>query len=82
MMTVHRLNHNARLRPSQSVVLGHKRLSLESSMLDAAKYEAVSTLRNGRRIKVRALRPDDRAKLIAAVDRSSPEFSVSSFLLS
>ena len=42
-------------------------------MLDAAKYEAVSTLRNGRRVKVRALRPDDRGELIAAVDRSSPK---------
>ena len=42
-------------------------------MLDAASYESVSTLRNGRRVKIRALRPDDRGELIAAVDRSSPQ---------
>jgi RimJ/RimL family protein N-acetyltransferase len=42
-------------------------------MLDASVYEAVSTRRNGRQVKIRALRPDDRAELIAAIDRSSPE---------
>jgi GNAT superfamily N-acetyltransferase len=41
--------------------------------LEAAKYEAVEALRDGRRFKVRALRPDDRAGLLSAVDRSSPQ---------
>jgi RimJ/RimL family protein N-acetyltransferase len=41
--------------------------------LEAAKYEAVEALRDGRRLKIRALRPDDRAALLAAVGRSSPQ---------
>jgi len=36
-------------------------------MLEAANYSACETLRNGRRVEIRALRPDDRADLIAAV---------------
>src|SRR6516165_9358781 len=40
-------------------------------MLEAANYSAFETLRDGRRIEIRALRPDDRADLIAAVGRSS-----------
>jgi GNAT superfamily N-acetyltransferase len=40
-------------------------------MLEAAKYSAFATLRDGRRVEIRALRPDDRADLIAAVARSS-----------
>jgi GNAT superfamily N-acetyltransferase len=40
--------------------------------LEAAKFEAVETLRDGRRFKIRSLRPDDRSGLLAAVDRSSP----------
>jgi GNAT superfamily N-acetyltransferase len=40
-------------------------------MLEAANYSAFETLRNGRRVEIRALRPDDRADLIAAVARSS-----------
>ena len=43
-------------------------------MSDAAKYSAVEALRDGRRAEFRALRPDDRADLIAAVGRSSAEF--------
>ena len=42
-------------------------------MLDPANYSAFATLRDGRRVEIRALRPDDRAGLIAAVARSSPE---------
>ena len=42
-------------------------------MLEAAKYSAVETLRNGRQAKIRALRPDDRADLVAAVGRTSSE---------
>jgi GNAT superfamily N-acetyltransferase len=40
-------------------------------MLEAANYSAVEMLRDGRRVEIRALRPDDRADLIAAVARSS-----------
>ena len=42
-------------------------------MLDPANYSAFATLRDGRRVEIRALRPDGRAGLIAAVARSSPE---------
>ena len=42
-------------------------------MLEAANYSAFETLRNGRRVEIRALRPDDRADLIAAVARSSAQ---------
>src|SRR5215470_5163846 len=42
-------------------------------MLEAANYSAFETLRNGRRVEIRALRPDDRADLIAAVGRSSAQ---------
>ena len=41
--------------------------------MEIAKYEAVETLRDGRRFKVRALRPDDRDEFLAAVGRSSAE---------
>jgi RimJ/RimL family protein N-acetyltransferase len=36
------------------------------------KYSAIESLRDGRRIEIRALRPSDRPALEAAVDRSSP----------
>jgi RimJ/RimL family protein N-acetyltransferase len=39
--------------------------------LEAAKYLAVETLRDGRPIEIRALRPDDQTDLLAAVDRTS-----------
>jgi hypothetical protein len=42
-------------------------------MLEAAKYSAVELQGNGRRIEVRALRPDDQAELIAAIDRTSAQ---------
>ena len=38
-------------------------------MVEAAGYSAVEELRDGRRIEIRALRPDDRADLLAAVGR-------------
>jgi RimJ/RimL family protein N-acetyltransferase len=41
--------------------------------LDATKYEAVEAFRDGRRFKIRALRPEDRAELLAAVSRSSAQ---------
>jgi RimJ/RimL family protein N-acetyltransferase len=39
--------------------------------LEAAKYLAAETLRDGRPMEIRALRPDDQAELLAAVERSS-----------
>ena len=40
-------------------------------MSEAAKYSAVEVLRDKRRVEIRALRPDDRADLLAAVGRTS-----------
>jgi RimJ/RimL family protein N-acetyltransferase len=40
---------------------------------DAANYSALETLCDGRRVEIRALRPDDRAALIAAVARTSAQ---------
>src|SRR5215470_19420049 len=40
-------------------------------MLEAANYSAFETQRDGRRVEIRALRPDDRADLIAAVGHTS-----------
>jgi RimJ/RimL family protein N-acetyltransferase len=42
-------------------------------MIDAANYSAIETLRDGRRVEIRALRPEDRSDLIGAVDRASAE---------
>jgi RimJ/RimL family protein N-acetyltransferase len=42
-------------------------------MSEAATYSAGEVLRDGRRVEIRALRPDDRADLIAAVRRTSAE---------
>ena len=42
-------------------------------MSEAAGYSVVETLRNGRRVEIRALRPDDRAGLVAAVGRASAQ---------
>ena len=39
--------------------------------MNAAKYAVVERLRNGRRIEIRALRPEHRADLVAAINRSS-----------
>lgn len=40
-------------------------------MLDPAKYSAIETLPDGRRVEIRALRPDDQADFIAAVGHTS-----------
>jgi RimJ/RimL family protein N-acetyltransferase len=37
--------------------------------LDAARYSVIEALRDGRRLEIRSLRPDDRAGLLAAVGR-------------
>jgi len=42
-------------------------------MIDPAHYEATETLRDGRRIEIRAQRPEDREGLRAAVARASSE---------
>ena len=42
-------------------------------MVQAATYSAVETLRDGHRVDIRALRQDDRAELLGAVGRTSPE---------
>jgi hypothetical protein len=42
-------------------------------MLEAIKYSEGEPLGNGRAVEIRALRPDDRAALIAAMDRSSTQ---------
>jgi RimJ/RimL family protein N-acetyltransferase len=40
-------------------------------MMQAANYSAIEALSDGRRVEIRALRPDDRADLLAAVGRAS-----------
>ena len=40
-------------------------------MSEAAKYSAFELLRDGRRIEIRALQPDDRTGIVAAVDHMS-----------
>ena len=42
-------------------------------MSKAANYSAVELMRNGRSVEIRALRLDDRADLVAAVDRASSQ---------
>jgi len=42
-------------------------------MSGAADYSAVEHLRDGRPIEVRALRPDDRAEMLAAIGRTSTQ---------
>jgi GNAT superfamily N-acetyltransferase len=49
-------------------------------MLDAAKYAAIERLRNGGRVDIRALRPDDRTELVAAVHRTSARSRYRRFL--
>ena len=42
-------------------------------MLDASKYSAVETLRDGRQVEIRAFRPGDQADLLEAVSRTGTE---------
>ena len=42
-------------------------------MLEAAQYSALESLADGRHVTIRALKPDDRDGLIAAVQRSSAQ---------
>lgn len=41
--------------------------------MQARDYSATETLRNGRKVEIRALRPEDRAGLLAAVGRTSDQ---------
>jgi RimJ/RimL family protein N-acetyltransferase len=41
--------------------------------MEAAKYSATEALRDERRVEIRALRPDDRADLLAAAARTSEQ---------
>ena len=49
-------------------VLGYQ---LARSAAELSKFSAVELLRDGRSIEIRALSPDDRADLVAAVGRTS-----------
>jgi RimJ/RimL family protein N-acetyltransferase len=42
-------------------------------MSERAEYSAVELMRDGRRVEIRALRPDDRAELLAAIGRASTQ---------
>ena len=42
-------------------------------MLQVRDYSATETLRDGRKVEIRAIKPDDRASLLAAVDRTSQQ---------
>ena len=42
-------------------------------MTEAAQYSAIERLRDGRRLEVRALLPDDRDGILKAFNRSSPQ---------
>jgi GNAT superfamily N-acetyltransferase len=42
-------------------------------MPEASDYSAVETLRNGRQLEIRALKPDDRADLLTAVARTGTQ---------
>jgi len=62
----------------RAVVLAQRSASLQtrlrvSAMLEPCRYSAVESLPSGRRIEIRALKPADRADLLAAVDRASAQ---------
>ena len=42
-------------------------------MLEAAKYSAIDRLRDGRMVEIRALTPEDKPGLLAAIDRTSSQ---------
>jgi GNAT superfamily N-acetyltransferase len=49
-------------------------------MSDAATYSKIETLRSGQRVEIRALKPDDRDALVAAVGRTSAQSLYRRFL--
>ena len=48
-------------------------LHQETPIMSAASYSAQEQLRDGRPVKIRALRPDDETSMLAAIDRTGPE---------
>jgi RimJ/RimL family protein N-acetyltransferase len=42
-------------------------------MIDAANYDEIVTLKNGMRVKIRSIRPDDKSRLAAAFQNLDPE---------
>lgn len=42
-------------------------------MLEPAKYSAIELLRDGRKVEIRALRAEDKADMLAAMDRTGTE---------
>lgn len=42
-------------------------------MIDAANYDHAATLRGGKQVKVRSIRPDDKNRLVAAFKNLDPE---------
>jgi RimJ/RimL family protein N-acetyltransferase len=60
----------ARGDPGHTLPCVHR---LESSRMTAAAYSAFESLRDGRRLEIRALRPSDRDGLLAAVARASDQ---------
>jgi RimJ/RimL family protein N-acetyltransferase len=67
--------HRARRRWHDRHSLGHfprqvpDERKRTSSLSDTANYSCIEPLRDGRRMEIRALRPDDRDELLAAVKR-------------
>jgi GNAT superfamily N-acetyltransferase len=47
--------------------------TLQAERVEAAKYEVIERLRDGRAVTIRALRPEDREGLLAAVGSSSAQ---------
>lgn len=49
-------------------------------MLEPAKYSAIELLRDGRKVEIRALRAEDKADMLAAMDRTGTESRYRRFL--
>jgi RimJ/RimL family protein N-acetyltransferase len=59
------------VRSSSCFPLIHINVPEESVMSEASEYSATETLPNGRRMEIRALRPEDRDRLVEAADHAS-----------
>jgi len=64
---------DAELHPVSRRYSKHLQSMAISRLAEPSHYSVIETLRNGERVEVRALRPQDRANLIAAVGRTSSE---------
>jgi hypothetical protein len=51
--------------------IGAARVATTSPLIDASEPEGVATLRNGTRVRIRAIRPDDDVRLQALFARLS-----------